>query len=617
MKRYLTTISLKKAIDIISSEFPEKRISERVSLEKSPGRITAEPIFSIFSVPETNLSAMDGIAVDSSETIGASEQAPKFISNFVRVNTGNVVPNNYDSVIMIEDVWEEEGGVVIRKSVPSWQHIRPAGEDMAEGEMILPANHIVRPEETGALASYGISHLSVLSVKVGLIPTGSELVSPGEVPKPGQVIESNTLMAASMLSQLGVTCTRYPITKDDPESIKAATIQAVSENDIVVISAGSSAGTKDFTSSVITDLGELLFHGVGIKPGKPVMLGKVRGKPVLGLPGYPLAAYTITRELGLRLIERFGFHTPGIESITATLTHRITSDSGTDEFVLVTLGKIDSQWIVTPQSRGSGVQMSLIRSNGLLHISRPCEGIDAGLMVNVQRLVSLDTIENSFIITGSHDPILDTLKNMLMEEGFFLNISHTGSMGGLLALKQNFCHLAPMHLLSEDGTYNVSYIRRFIPELEISLICIADRIQGIVSRTKIDKIEDLEKVRIINRQKGSGTRILFDHILKEKGLDPKKIKGYEREATTHSAVAIAVKNGTADAGICVYSSAKSYGLEFTPFGKERYEFAVKTELLKDERLEIIIRILNSEAFNNRLHLLGGYDTRDSGQIRSA
>ncbi len=277
-----------------------------VPLLKSVGRVTAEAIFARYSVPEVHLAAMDGIAVQSRETRGASEQHPVTLKQAVRVNTGNVVPPLYDAVIMIEDVYIDHERFIIRRAAPPWQHVRPAGEDIGESEMALPSRHLIRPPDLGALAAYGITEVPVLTVRIGLIPTGSELVPHGEFPAPGQVVESNTVMAEAMLGTLGAFCTRYPMVKDDPVQIRKALERAVAENDLVIISAGSSAGTKDFTADVIADLGEVLVHGVAIKPGKPAIIGRIDKKPVIGMPGYPLSALTVLREIVTPLVQQFG-----------------------------------------------------------------------------------------------------------------------------------------------------------------------------------------------------------------------------------------------------------------------------------------------------------------------
>ena len=614
VKRYLGLVSLKEAKNRIRS-FQIKKRTELVSIEHLAGRITAEPIFARFSVPELHLSAMDGIAVQSSETIGAGEQNPVTLKNVKVVNTGNVVPSGYDAVIMIEDVDMGPDSYTIRAAASPWQHIRPVGEDIAESEMIMPAGHKVRSFETGALVSYGISEVEVLSLKTGLIPTGSELVDAGIRPAPGQVPESNMQMAASVLQEQGIETRRYDIVPDDRDKIRDAVKRGISENDVLIISAGSSKGTRDYTAGIIEELGEVFIHGVAIKPAKPLIIGQIEGKPVICTPGYPLACYTILREIVTTLAESYGLCPPVQETISARLTTTLHSDIGTDEFVLLSVGKIGGEWVAVPQSRGAGVQMSLLRANAYMQIPSAKEGVVAGELVEVILMVPRETAKESLLITGSHDPVLDHLANMMKKNGIDLHSTHTGSMGGLLTLKKGQCHAAPMHLLSDNGEYNIEFLKKYMPNEELVLLCVAEREQGVVSRDGLS-FDDITTHTFVNRQKGSGTRLLLDYLLRQHGIDSSEIRGYEREFTTHSGVALAVRTGEADCGICVYSTAKALGLNFVPIGTERYELVTRKKTLEeDSRVAALFDTIASEEFKAILTRLGGYDTRATGVRR--
>jgi len=614
VKRYLTVTSLTDTLALLRTGFTCTPSRERVELLRAVGRITAGPVFARYSVPEVHLAAMDGIAVLSTETQGAGEQHPVTLKQAVRVNTGNVVPPRYDAVIMIEDVHIGNDRFTIRKAVSPWQHIRPAGEDIGESEMALPSRHRIRPHDIGALAAYGITELEVLTVRIGLIPTGSELVSYGNRPAPGQVVESNTMMAEAMMGTLGATCTRYPVVRDDPAEIRKSLERAVAENDLVIISAGSSAGTKDYTADVIAELGEVLVHGIAIKPGKPAIIGRIDKKPIIGMPGYPLSALTVLREIVTPLIHAFGLPVPSFGSVDARLTVSVPKDIGSDEFLLCTLGLVGDSWVLSPLSRGAGVQMSAVRSNAYLRIPAGAEGCEAGNKVTATLTVSRGEAEMALLITGSHDPLLDYLADTLQQKGVELHSTHVGSMGGIISLKKNECHAAPMHLLAENGDYNIPYLEKYLPDEEIILLCVAERQQGIVSRDGIG-FNDLPRHQFINRQRGSGTRMLLDHELTLRGIDPEMIRGYEREVTTHLAVALAVKSGEADAGMCVYSAAKALGLQFIPVATERYEIAFRREHLDDMRVSELCAAIVSPAFKRIMERLGGYDTRDTGVRR--
>jgi len=616
VKRYLSVMPLDDALALLAREFPCTPSTVQVLLEEAAGRITTGPIFARYSVPEIHLAAMDGIAVRSGDTKGASEQHPVTLPRAARVNTGNVVPPGYDAVIMIEDVWEAYGSYTIRKAAAPWQHVRPAGEDLAESEMVMPSSHRIRAHELGALATYGITHPEVIAVRVGLVPTGSELVPAGTRPAPGQVVESNTVMAKAMLEEAGATCTRYPFVEDNPDRIRNAIAAAVQENDLVIVSAGSSAGTKDYTADAIAELGEVLVHGVAIKPGKPVIIGRIDKKPVIGLPGYPLSALTVIREIVLPFLSKYGLSISEPDRIRAQITTAVAKEIGSDEFVLCSLGRVGSRWVVSPQSKGAGVQMSGVRANAYIRVPRASEGFDAGGEVDARLMVPAAEAVNALLITGSHDPVIDYLADLIRPQGICLLSTHAGSMGGILALKKDDCHAAPTHLLADDGSYNTAYLEKYLPGTDVNLICIAERQQGIVSRDGLGFC-DLAGRPFINRQRGSGTRMLLDYELKKAGIDPATIPGYEREVTTHIAVALAVKSGEADAGMCVYSAAKALGLPFVPVAQERYELAFRREHADDPRLAALIKAIRSPAFRDTLVRLGGYETAETGRQRPA
>jgi molybdenum cofactor synthesis domain-containing protein len=614
VKRYLSVKPLGEALGILGRSFDHNPSTERVPVASSAGRVTASPLFARFSVPGAHLAAMDGIAVASEETFGAAEQRPVTLRGAVRVNTGNLLPPECDAVIMIEEVTIDGDRFTIRKPASPWQHVRPVGEDIGETEMILPSRHRIRPHEIGALAAYGIATVEVLTIRVGLIPTGSELVPAGEQPGPGQAVESNTIMAAAWLTGLGARCTRYPLTPDDPDLIRRRIGEAVEENDLVIISAGSSAGTRDYTAGTIADLGEVLVHGVAMKPGKPAIIGKIRGRPVIGLPGYPLSAVTVLRELVAPLLSLSGLPAGGGETVPATLASTLASDAGVEEFVFLSVGWIRDRWVAVPQGRGAGVQMSGVRANAYLAIAAGREGMEAGEEVQARLMVTGEEARQALILTGSHDPALDLLADRLAQAGVPLHSAHQGSMGGLLALKKGACHGAPMHLLAEDGSYNTPYLARYLPGEELVLLCLAGREQGIISREGLS-LEALPGTRFANRQKGSGTRILLDHLLREKGISSASIPGYDRELTTHLAVALAVKTGEVDAGPGVYSAARAFGLSFTPVAREPYELVFPADTWEDPRVQALAASVSSPQFREGLGSLGGYDLSVNGRLR--
>lgn len=613
--RYLHLISLSDALILLKEKFSFTPRTMTIPVENSTERVTAKAIHAPLSSPLGHLSAMDGIAVKSVDTNGVTDQKPVLIQDFIRVNTGNLVPSEYDAVIMIEDTEDHEDGILIRNPAYPWQHIRPVGEDIAKGEMVLPGGHTIRPCDIGAMAAYGITKVEVNCLKVALIPTGSEIVSLGTTPKPGQVIESNMLMVAAEIRQTGADVTIYPIVPDEPDIITSTIKDAVASHDLILVSAGSSKGTRDYTDQIIRKLGEVYVHGVAIKPAKPVIMGHISGKPVIGMPGYPVACHTILREIVRPILSWYGLHVSELPILSARLASPLFSDIGIDEFVQVTIGKIRGSWIALPLSRGSGVQMSMVRSNGYITIPSDREGFEAGSDVSITITTPISEAENTILITGSHDPVIDYLSDELRESGIFPSSVHVGSMGGLLALKRGDCHLAPMHLLMDNGDYNIGYLKKYLPGEDLVLICVAEREQGVVSRQGLI-FEDIISHRFVNRQKGSGTRMLLDFLLKEKSIKSESITGYDREMTTHLAVCLAILSGDADLGLAVYSAAKTYGLSFVPVGTERYELVMKAESFeKDLRIQKIIRTIQSDSFKALLERLGGYKTLETGFMR--
>ncbi len=614
VKRYLTLTSLERALSILKTSFQVPTGVEGVPITEAVGRVIAVPVYARYSVPEASLAAMDGIAVRSADTIGTSDQAPVTLEHFVRVNTGNIVPSEFDAVIMIEDTWESGSRFQIRKSASPNQHIRPAGEDIRENQLVLPVGHQVRPFDTGALATYGITHVEVRSVRVGIIPTGSELVPLGVRPLPGQVVESNTIMAQVYLSSMGACCIRYPIIRDDPELIAEVLNVAARDNDLVIISAGSSAGTRDFTASVISSLGELLFHGVAIRPGKPVMLGRISGKPVLGLPGYPLAAQTILREFAAPLLESWGFAPAQRHTVMTKISRALTSDPGFDDFVPVYVGRVGTTCWGVPQSRGSGVQMATIRANGYTHVPASLEGYEADSEIEVILTTDPARIDRTLLLSGLLDPSLEDLANLLHERGLFLHAGSLGNTGALLALKKRACHAVPISLPPYPILPDCPFLMQNMPPEGLGFIHIATIATGIASRDGTT-IDSLLAKRWVNARRDTAAHFLFDSIILSKGLDPEQINGYYHEVSGPAAAVKAIANRTADAGICTAGIASAAGFSFMPVGQEQYGLAVHPELLSDPKICSLISVIRSPEFRRPLSVYPGYDTSRTGSIQ--
>ena len=618
---------------------------EVVPLDRGLGRVTAKPVWAKLSAPHYHAAAMDGYAVRAADTLGATEAQPVTLREISRddapgsverpalaVNTGHPLPPWADAVIMIEHVQPVAGGgLEIRASVAPWQHVRPMGEDMVATELVLPANHTLRPVDLGALASAGHAQVSVRRrPRVAIIPTGSELISieTNTPPKPGQILESNSLVLAAQIEGWGGEATRWPIVPDDLDRIRQAAVDAARAHDLVLINAGSSAGTEDYTARVVRELGELLVHGVAVRPGHPVVMGllRVEGRsvPAIGVPGYPVSA-ALTGEIFVEpLLARWLGRPPAQRpTISATLSRKVLSPAGDDEYLRVTVGRVGEQTIATPLSRGAGVITSLVRADGIVRIPRFSEGYDAGDTVTVELYRHPREIERTIVAIGSHDLTLDLLAQFLAERapGMRLSSANVGSLGGLIALRRGQAHLAGAHLLHpETGAYNVPYVREYLPGRHVFLVTLVGREQGLIvargNPKRIQGVEDLARadVRFVNRQRGAGTRLLLDYELQRRGVAPAQVQGYAREEYTHLAVAAAVASGAADCGLGVLAAARALELDFVPVAGERYDLVIPAEHYASDLLKPLLALLENAEFRAAVAALPGYDVSAMGRV---
>lgn len=619
---YIDNIDVDLAKDKYYTRLNIQPTWEEVDVLDSLNRITFEAVYALISSPNYNAAAMDGIAVKSSDTKEATETNPVVLEegkDFIYINTGNPIEEPYDAVIMIEDVIElGDGKVQILKAAYPWQHVRPIGEDIVATEMILPSRHRIRPIDVGALLSGGIEKVKVYrKPRVGIIPTGNEIVERVSQLQVGKVIDSNSRVFEGLILENGGIPNRYSPVEDDYDKIKEAILKGIQENDMLIIGAGSSAGSKDYTASVIEELGEVVVHGVAMKPGKPTILGIIDEKPVIGIPGYPVSAYLVFETFVIPLILKFiGLEEEKEVFQQAIISKKITSSLKNRELIRVNLGYVKDKLVATPLSSGAGVTMSLVKADGIAIIPQSLEGVDAGSPIDVRVLKPLSQIKETLVSIGSHDIIMDILADMMR-----LTSGHVGSMGGILAMRRGECHIAPIHLLDMDtGEYNVSYVKKYFKGQKMALIKGVRRHQGFIvekgNPKGIKGFSDLTRddVVYINRQRGAGTRILLDYHLKEENIDPSHIKGYDREMTTHMAVASAVKTGSATTGLGIFSAAKALDLDFVEVAYEDYDFLVPFDLLEDDKIKRFIEILISDEFKKRVDALGGYGFERTGEI---
>jgi len=628
-RRYLKKTSLEEAQQTFLKHPAVGHFNktEELSPRESLGRVTAEPVFAGVSSPHYHCSAMDGVAVTAEDTFGASTATPIQLGEgqFCIIDTGDPIPADFNAVIMIEDVREVDADTIeIMAAAAPWQYIRMAGEDIVATELILTRGHKIRPIDVAAMLSGGVRSVVVKKKPVvAIIPTGDEIVEPGEDLNQGDIIDSNSYMLEALVFEWGGEPDRLPIVEDDYEKIKAVIRQAAAESDIILTSAGSSAGRGDFIPPAIEELGELLVHGISISPGKPTALGIVDGTPILGLPGYPVSmAMSAENFLKPLLCMMLGISVPEPRRVSASVVRKVASKLGSEEFVRVKLSHGADRVVATPLARGASVLNSLVRADGIMRIPDNLEGITSGETVEVELMRPLEEIQGSVVIIGSHDMTLDILADEIKITHPEMSVSsaHVGSLGGLMALKRKEAHMAGTHLLDEEtGQYNVSYINRLLPGRNIALINLVHRQQGLIvahgNPKNIGGLADLGagELTFCNRQRGSGTRILLDYQLTKLNISPDGIAGYEREVYTHMAVASAVATHIADAGLGINAAAKALGLDFVPIAEERYDLAIPESSLSLPGVEVILEIMNSDSFRKRVQELGGYDTKDMGR----
>lgn len=628
---YLTNVPLEQArreyLELLEHQGFEPQ-TQVIPVYESCGRVTAEAVYAHICAPHYTASAMDGVAVCARDTFGATETTPVTLhpEQFTVLDTGDPVPEGRDAVIMVEDlVKNEDGSITIHAAAAPWQHIRQIGEDVCAGEMILPGHMTVTPAAIGAMIAGGVLELRVIRRPVvGIIPTGDEIIPPCTDPRPGDILEFNGSIFSAMVRQWGAEPVVYPIVPDDFDRIKAMVEKASDQCDMVILNAGSSAGREDFSAQVIRQLGQVLYHGIAIKPGKPAILG-CRGKTaILGVPGYPVSGIIVIEQFLKPLIEHWLKTAAQPEHYAqATLTRPVVSGLKYQEFVRVRMGAVGGRLMASPLSRGSGVVSSFMKADGILEVPQGLEGYEAGEEVTLRLLSPMEKLRNTLVVIGSHDPLLDELADMLHlgDPRLYMSSSHVGSMGGIMAIRRGEAHMAGCHLLdTADGTYNRSFIRKYFPKGDVKLISCVGRQQGLMvargNPLNICSFADISRqgIRYVNRQKGSGTRILTDYLCSREKVEPSDVYGYTREELTHTSVAAQIACGSADVGMGIYSAAKLYDLDFIPICIEEYDLIIPDHAWDSPMVQQLLTILRSDAFREKILSMGGYTAEHPGQV---
>jgi putative molybdopterin biosynthesis protein len=567
------------------------RGAELVALEHAHGRVLAADVCAAIDVPGFDRSNMDGFAVRAEDSFGASEEEPvrlrltgESIPTGVAparevgrgeaspIATGGMLPRGADAVVPVEVTDLDGDCVVVRRAAVPGGAVSFAGTDVGAGETVLFAATRLTSRETGVLAAIGAHEVSVVRrPRIAILSTGDEIVQPGAPMRPGLVYDSNGRILADAVTELGGEPWFLGAYRDDEAAVRAALDRALAGSDLVLLSGGTSKGEGDLNARVVAALDPgVIVHGVALKPGKPICLASHRGKPVVILPGFPTSAIFTFHEFVAPVIRRMsGVGAAPSEMVRARLALQTTSERGRLEYLLVGLvRRDDGQLAAYPMGKGSGSVTAWSRADGFVRVPRNTEIVDADTLVDVTLIGSGHAVAD-LVVVGSHCAGLDRIASALAREGFAVKVQAVGSQGGLAAAQRGECDAAPMHLLDPaTGRYNQPFLGEGLRLLRGYL-----RMQGVATRAdetrEIAALLDDASLRMVNRNRGSGTRVLIDEVLA--GRRP---PGFAYEPRSHYAVAAAIEQQRADWGVTIEPVARSKGLRFRPLRAEHYDFAI-------------------------------------------
>jgi putative molybdopterin biosynthesis protein len=607
--------------------------AETVPLAAALSRVLAADVVAPVDAPPFDRSSVDGFAVRAADTAGASDGAPRRLALNAEVvacgvkpsievmpgtatalATGGVIPRGADAVVMIEHTELVEDAVApaieVRRGVASGQFISFAGSDIARGETLLRKGTRIGSREIGMLAACGLAATEVVRrPRVAVLSTGDELVEPGRPLKPASVYDSNGAIIAAAVAEAGGEPVPFGAFPDEELALELAMRTALDSCDLVVLSGGTSKGAGDLSHRVVSRLGPpgILVHGVALKPGKPLCLAGIGDKPLVVLPGFPTSAiFTFHAFVAPIIRSRAGLSPEAARSVAARVPVRIASELGREEFVLVSLIAGEGSPIAFPIGKGSGAVTTFSQADGFLAIDALAAILDADSHVDVT-LIGEAARAPDLVIMGSHDIALDVVVGALAERGFAARTIAVGSLGGVAALSRGECDLAPVHLVDPaTGIYN-----RHLLAPGLALVPGWRRMQGFVFRPGDARFEGLSAaaalkaaladpaVLMVNRNAGSGTRVLVDSLLT--GARP---SGYANQPRSHNAVAAAIAQNRADWGIAIEPVARMYGMSFLPIAPEEYDFLLREERRERPAVKALLDVLHDEATRARIRALG-------------
>jgi putative molybdopterin biosynthesis protein len=629
-EQFLSVLSREDAAKRFQSHLAMKPLgTESVCLADSLGRILAETLRAPIDVPPFDRSSVDGFAVRASDVSAAADQAPIALNlnaetiacgtppllevmqqSATPIATGGPIPRGADAVVMVEQTDPDGDRILVRRAVAPGQNIGFAGGDIAQGETLLRHGNLVGSREIGMLAACGLARIPVYrKPRVAVLSTGDELVQPGEPLRPAAIYDSNGPIVAAAIAENGGEPIFVGAIRDDPEALEAGLQKALAENDMVILSGGTSKSAGDLTYRIVAQLGApgILAHGVALKPGKPLCLAVADGKPVIILPGFPTSAMFTFHDFVVPVLRAMSGLAARTEStLEATTPVRILSDLGRTEFVMVALTESAEGLNAFPLSKGSGSVSAFSQADGFLTIDALAERLPEGTRTQVTLFDPHVRIPD-LTIMGSHCIGLEPVIDRLADQGYRVRTVAIGSMGGLAAVKRGECDLAPMHLMDpQTGIYN----RPFLSD-DLILIEGWRRMQGLVFRQGDPRFEGKSlteaiaaaladpRCHMVNRNQGAGTRILIDRL-----LGAARPEGYWNQPKSHNAVAATIAQRRADWGIAIGAIAKAYGLGFIPLAEEHYDFAIPRSRLARAPVEAFIEDLHHPEVSAALSAMG-------------